>query len=910
MPDWKLLVRERLAGLNVNGVDETTLVDEIAELLEDQYRELRSAGATDDEAKREVLAGIDDVKPLHDWLARSRRREPSPIGDESRGSLFDQLRADVRYAFRAMRRSPLFVAVVLFTLALGIGANTTVFTLVNTLILNPLPVREPGELAAINIVQTQNGGKTGAPLPISLADFRDYQLRNQSFLSVAGYTSVRGMSLRTENGTERIFAEFVTGNYFSTLGINPSLGRFFSDQEDTAPGAHPVAVISYGTWRARFGGSPDVIGKTLRINSSVLTIIGVASPGFIGVNSIFGPDAWIPAVMSEQLLPNEMHAVLTDRTKALFQGAGRLRPGVNLRQAGANLHTLASDLAQEFPAADEGHDTLVRPIRDALFASSGTTSATPMLLGTAVLLAVVGIVLLIACSNVANLMLARSSARQQEMAVRLALGASRSRLLRQLLTESVLLGLLSGLLGVGVGYLGLRATFNMLPNGANFIQPKMDATVFGFALAISLFTGLLFGLVPAFKASNAQVAEALKEEARTAGRSRRKVTAANALLVAQVSFSFLLLVTAALFLRSMGRAYQLDPGFQTAHLAVFLTSPGQAGFSKPQTKAFYKEVRDRVSSDPAIESVSWSSNLPLWSRGVNGLLIEGRQQRSQSEKITTILNTVDVGYFHTAGVAIDRGRAFNELDRETSLPVAIVNEKLARDYWPGGNAIGKRIQLPGETVKREIVGIARTSNYSSWAEAPQACVFVPFEQNFSDSMTLYVRTKGDPGTVLTTVQGVIRAVGPQVLAKDVRTGREIIEGGLFQAKVGVGLLGIFGLLALGLASIGLYGIMAYSVNQRRREIGLRMAIGAASASVLRLILRQGLALVLVGMAIGFAGTLLTGRILSRMLYGVSASDPLSVAGAAVFLMLVAAAACYLPARKASRLDPLDALRES
>jgi putative ABC transport system permease protein len=408
------------------------------------------------------------------------------------------------------------------------------------------------------------------------------------------------------------------------------------------------------------------------------------------------------------------------------------------------------------------------------------------------------------------------------------------------------------------------------------------------------------------------VVEGLKEEVRTTGRSRRRVSLANALLVGQVAFSFFLLVMAALFLRSIGRAYQIDPGFQTAHLAVFMTSPGQAGYGKAQAKAFYKEVRERVATIPGVDSVSWASNLPLWTQPVRGLEVEGRQQRSQANKISTIVDIVDRDYFETAGVAIESGRGFTNVDQENSLPAAIINEKMAHDYWSGGEALGKRVRLPGEKQMRQIVGIAKTANYSAWGEPPQACVYVPLEQKFSDAMTLYVRSQGDPQQILTPVQSQLRAVAPEGLVSStfgIRTGRTIIDGGLFFAKTGVALLSVFGLLALGLASIGLSGIMAYSVNQRKREIGLRMALGAAQASVLRMILKQGMSLVLTGVVIGFVAALLVGRLLNRMLYGVSASDPLSVAGAATVLLAVALLACYLPARWASRVDPLVALRE-
>lgn len=612
--------------------------------------------------------------------------------------------------------------------------------------------------------------------------------------------------------------------------------------------------------------------------------------------------------MAERLLPNEMQNALSDRSKAVFQGVGRFKPPVTLAQAQANLTTIASALASEYPAANEGHTVTVRPIRDVVFGSASGGSTTIVFAGAALLI-VVGIVLLIACSNVANVLLARASARQREMAVRLAMGASRPRLVRQLLTESVLLGLLSGALGLFIGYAGLEILFGRLPGAANFVTPKLDVTVLLFALVLSLATGFIFGAIPAFTASRGSVSEALKEEARTTGRSRKRVTARNALLVGQVAFSFLLLVTAALFLRSIRRAYEMDPGFQTAHLAVFMTSPGQAGYGKPQTNAFYKDVRERVERLPGVVSVSWASSLPLWGRSVNGLQVEGRQQRSRADTIRTIVNTVDRNFFETAGVVIESGREFTDLDQETSTPVAIVNAKMARDNWPGG-ALGKRIQLPGEKLMRQIVGVARTANYSTWGEAPQLCVYVPLEQNYSDAMNLYVRSQGNPQKILIPVQREVRAAGPQILASDMRTGSEIVDGGLFQAKMGVALLSVFGLLALGLASIGLYGVLAYSVNQRRQEIGLRMALGATRASVLRLILKEGMSLVLTGVLIGFAAALFVGRLLSGMLYGVSASDPVSIAGAALMLSAVALLACYLPARWATRIDPLAALREA
>jgi predicted permease len=367
-------------------------------------------------------------------------------------------------------------------------------------------------------------------------------------------------------------------------------------------------------------------------------------------------------------------------------------------------------------------------------------------------------------------------------------------------------------------------------------------------------------------------------------------------------------MTATLFLRSIGRAYNIDPGFQTAHLAIFMTNPGQAGYGKSQTKSFYKDALEQVARIPGVESVSWASNLPLWERPATGLQIEGRQQRSRAEQISTIVNTIAPHFFETSGTALESGRDFTTLDQETTTPVAIVNEKLAREFWPRGDALGKRIQVPGESQLRQIVGIARTANYSNWAEAPQFCVYIPLAQNYSDAMNLYVRSRGEPEQIVTSVQHQLRASAPRLMV-NVLTGRRVIEGGLFFARTGVALLSVFGLLALSLASIGLYGILAYSVNQRKREIGLRMALGAGRGSVLAMVLKEGMSMVFTGVLIGFAATFVVGRLLTTMLYGVSASDPLSIAEAVAVLSVIALLACYLPARGASRVDPLVALRE-
>lgn len=911
MPDWKELVRKRLAPLRLTAAAELDLTEELSQHLQDCYEERLSGGATAEEAYRTALSELDEKYPLavdSERMQRLSKSDPVPLADARRSNILEEFWRDLRFALRSFRTAPVFVLFVVLTLGLGIGANTTVFTVVNTLLLNPLPVRNIAEFAAVAATDVTAKAKRGSPLPISYPALKDYETRNQVFDSLAGYTSPHGLTWQQNGAARSLFAEMVTANYFSTLGLTPARGRFFSADEDRTPGGDRVAVVNYGTWQAHFGGADDIVGKQIRLNGVVFTVIGVAPRHFIGVNSIFGPNVWVPASMAETLLPNQLRGALTDRTEAAFMGIGRLKMGATEQQAQANLAAIQSAMAREHPDANPGETVTVRPLRDVLLPSTFGGSSAVVFAGV-MLLAVVGIVLLIACSNVANLLLARAAARRHEISVRLALGASRGRLVRQLLTESMLLSLFAGGVGVLLALTGLKLLFGAFPSAANFPSPKLDVSVFVFSLLISLAAGFLFGTMPAFRASRTDVAGALKEETRTLGRSRGRITVANILLTGQVAFSFLLLLTAALFLRSIQRAYHIDPGFQTARLATFLTSPGQAGFGIAQSRAFYKEVRDRVRMLPQVRSVAWSSNMPLWARTANGFRPEGWQPRSRNDTAKAVLATVGGDYFETAGIAMIRGRRFKETDDGSSMPVAIVNEKLAHDYWPQG-ALGKRILIPGEKRTRQVVGVVRNANYTTLGEAPQPCVYVPLAQNDSDAMFLYVRSVADPRDVIRPVQREIAAAAPGVLVSGIRTGSEILDGALFQARLGVAMLSVFGLLALGLASVGLYGIMAYSVTQRRREMGLRTALGASRAAVFGLVLKQGMSVVSLGVFIGFVAALIVGRLLSGMLYGVSPNDPVSIVGAAVTMSAVSLLACLLPAHRATSVDPLTALRDA
>lgn len=910
MPEWNLEIRKRLAGLNLRPEREEEIVEELSDHLQQRFEELRARGVAEDEALGEVLAELDwtDLVPELQVSEKTPWTDSEPQGAAPSGHFLEDLWKDLRFALRMLRKSPGFTAVAVLTLALGIGANTAVFTVVDSLILNPLPVENISTLAAVNTTQAKKTAQSGDLQAISYLNLKDIRDRTHAFRSLAGHSYPMAVTMTDKDQPRRVFAEIVTANYFETLGLHPFLGRFFLPSEDTTPGAAPVAVLGYTAWQSRFGGDPGILGRTIQLNETPFTIIGVGPKGFKGVYAVFGPDLWVPSMMAQQVLSAEQRNALSDRALALFTGIGRLQPGVTLAQAQAEMKITGAALEKEDPTANEGKVLTVTQLIEAAYGPERQ----PVVFGGFLLMAIVGFVLLIACSNVANLLLARASARRQEIAVRMALGAGRRRLVRQLLTESVLLGLFSGALGFAFGYGGCRILESLRPveYAQNLADLRLNTPVFVFAFAVAILTGLIFGIVPALRSSRVSVSEVLKEETRNAGRSRSRVTLANALLAGQVAASLVLLVVASLFLRSIEREYVIDPGFQTKHLALFMLYPGQAGYDRARTEQFYKQSLDRIGRIPGVASVSWASNLPLWEGKETGFAIEGQEARKKSEAISAIVDTVDLNYFYTMGIPLLAGRDFSENDRDISTPVAIINDTMAARYWPNQDPLGKRFQLPQGKAFLQVIGVAKTTNYQTLGEPPQPCVYLPLRQNFADTMNLYLRSERDPSTILSAVQEEIHSLDPGLPVEDIRTGTKIIDQALWWSKIGVGLLGVFGFLALGLASVGLYGIMAYSVNQRRREIGVRMALGASHGNVSLLVLRQGMTVVGSGVVVGMTLSLLLGRVLSRFLYGVSGSDPLSLGAASLALLAVAFVACYLPARSASRVDPLVALREA
>lgn len=812
---------------------------------------------------------------------------------------------DLRYVLRGLARSPGFAAAAVISLALGIGANTTIFTLINAVFLNPLPVEKPSELLAVLTVDANNPGVW----TVSYPNYKDLRDQNEVFDSLAAYSFPNPASMQARgNEPEQIMVEFVTGNYFDVLGLKPAAGRFFLPEEDKTPGAHPVVVLGYGFWTRRFGRDPRVLGSTFALNGRQYTVVGVAPARFRGLTVVFGPDLWVP-VMMQELAMVRFRDFFDDRRALFFSVFGRLRAEASLEQANANVKTIADALAREYPVPNRGRSAKSLPLTEATLFPGMRQG---IVLGSAVLMVIVGLVLLIACSNVANLMLARAVARQKEIAIRLSMGAGQWRLVRQLLTESVLLGLIGGIVGLIVAFLGRNFILSFRPAflANNTFDLTLDARVFGFALLISLATGLLFGLVPALSASRFSVVDTLKQESRTVGHAHRRVSLRNVLVVAQVALSIVSLVAAGLFMRSSARAHELDPGFEARRLGVMMVNPGQGGYDQARAEQFYDSVLERVAGVPGLRSASWASSLPLFGGLARSIYPEGLQNQEREEGVLVQTNIVDLGFFETFDVALLQGRDFSSADRKDSIPVAVINDKMAQQFWPGENAIGKRFRMYGENSFREVVGIVETTKIASLGEDPRACAYLSLEQSYSDTMTLYLRTEGDPAPVMAAVQREVRAMDPLVPVINPLTVEEVMDQSLFAPKLAAGLLGVMGVMALALASVGLYGVLAFRVTQRFNEIGLRISLGARRSDVLWMVLRNAMTLVAVGVGLGLAAAFAVSRVVSGLLFGISATDPVTFLGVTLVLTAVALAASSIPALRASRVDPLVALRHT
>ncbi len=802
---------------------------------------------------------------------------------------------DLRFALRSLRKSPGFAAAAILILALGIGANTAIFSLLDAVVLHPLPgVSRPEALVDFS-------GNT-----VSYPWYREVREGTASSLSGLAAWRVRDMSLSGGAAAERIGGGIVSGNYFDVLGARPALGRLLAPADEQS--GEPVVVLGHRLWKQRFGADPAVVGKSVPLNGAPFTVIGVAPEGFRGAAFGQSPDVWVPIGAWPRLATGRFRSLdLGARGWGWLSVTGRLRSDVPVAQAQAAVQVAARQQSAAFP--DDSPDQAPVMLRSTLRAAAGFGQSGDPVAFLALLVGAVGVTLAIACANLANLLLARATARQREIAVRQAIGATRSRLVRHLLTESLLLGVLGGAAGLLVASWSLGLIGRMpLPDDLSFavFGPSLDARALGFSLLLSIATGLAFGLLPAIQASAGSVGSALKASS-AAGPPRSR--ARDALVAAQVSLCLLLLVAAGLLGRSLQSALATDLGFPSHGLMVSTVDLGLQRYDAPRAAVFLRELRDRVASSPGVRSASWAGLVPLGGgQWVESFSIEGRPS-PESRRDEAEINVLGAGFFRTMEIPVLEGREFDDrVDREGSPAVALVNEAMARRYWPGRSPVGRRIDIGG--AARTVVGTVRDFRTGSLRDRPAPQVYLPMAQDPGaglQPLNLLVRGRSGASGVAEAIRSEIRRLDPSLPSR-LGTFDEELGGQLVPQRLGSALLGLFGLLSLVLAAVGIYAVISFGVAARTREIGVRMALGARAADVRRLVVAQTARPVAAGVALGVILGAVAARLLAGFLYGVSPSDPVTFAGVTALLLFCALGAAYLPARRASRIDPMTALR--
>jgi predicted permease len=825
---------------------------------------------------------------------------------------------DLRFALRTFRKGPVFVAVAVVSLALGIGANTAIFTFVDQLLLRLLPVRNPEQLVTLWGRGEHYGGNNG-PIKLSYPMYADFRDQNQVFDGMFCRWNVP-FSLSFEGRTERVAGELVSGTYFPVLGVGAALGRVFTSDDDRIKGGHPVAVISYRFWQTRFAGDPQVIGKNLLINGYPFTIVGVSQAGFDGTDPSYPAQVRVPIVMRIELFPQGTGA-LENRRQRWVNAYGRLKPGMTLEQARAGLQPLfhqmlemevqQKDFARAAPITKERFLQMWVDLLPATKARSNLRDrfGKPLL----VLMVIVAFVLLIACANVANLLIARATARQKEIAVRLALGAGRGRIVSQLLAESLLLALAGGAIGLALAVWIDRTLIGFLPVGITPIplSTRPDLRILLFNLGISILTGVTFGLVPALQSTRPNLAPTLKDEVGSiAGGS--SVGLRKTLVTAQVTLSLLLLIGAGLFIRSLSNLKDLDPGFQTKNLLTFSVDPTLNGYKNERSLQFYKQLKENLDTLPGVEAASLAVVAVLENNEWDNSVTVESYTAKPGEWIDPHFNYVSPDYFKSLAIPVLLGRDFRATDGLGAPKVAMINEKFARQYFANGNAIGRHIGMggdPGTKTDIEIVGIVRDSKYESMRDEMPLEVFVPYNQmNFLNGMSAYIRTSRNPEQTFSTIRKVVNSVDSSVPVYGMKTLEKQLDNSLITERLVASLSSAFGLLATLLAAIGLYGVMAYTVARRTREIGVRMALGAAARDVIWLVMKEVLLLVAAGIGIGLPIAWGLTSLVKAQLYGITPNDPASIAWATLGIAAVACLAGYVPAVRATRIDPMRALR--
>jgi macrolide transport system ATP-binding/permease protein len=916
--DWKQHLRSRLASLRLSPAREAEIIDELSQHLDERYAELRRGGVAEDEADRLAIEELCDADTLARHMRPLRQAHvPPPIDPGTPGRAFTRdLGQDLRYGFRMLLKQPGFTVAVVLTLALGIGANTAVFSLVNAMLFQHLPV--PNRERLVYVYR----GTSGVFSYPGYAWLRD---GNHTLDGLAAWGGISA-SLNSGDRAELVSGAIVTGSFFDLLGIRAGHGRLISTADDVKPGAHPVTVISHDFWQTRFAGAPDIVGRGVRLNGHPFTIIGIAPAGFTGPQLGIIRDLYVPMMMQAIMRPpragysGEMNPdLLNNRTNSWLYGLGRLKPGVTVEQARAELDILANTFAQTL--ATNGPPP--RHTANAVPIDQGNVTERQQLVSVALLLGgVVGAVLLIGCANIANLLLSRAASRRRELAVRLAIGASRARIIRQLLAESLLLSLMGGAAGLGLAWAMVRG-FRAAPPPAGALpvfNVVVDHRVLWCSLALSIATGVVFGLLPALKASKPNVVPALRDAADTETRGRR-FGLKQGLVVAEVALSFLLLMAAGLFVRSLQSAQHINPGFDAEKLLSAPLNTNLLRYTTVQGREFYRQIVERVERLPGVESATLARVAVLTGGSrVLSLHVEGRGDahdlmRSEGGTVTrdpraTNVNIVGPRFFKTLGIPLVLGRDFTDQDNRDRPLVTIVNSTLATAQFGGVTPVGKRVSFDGSTGPwREIVGVVSDSKYGALSEDAVSVAYLPLSQNHETGMTLYARTSVPPETLVAAVRREIQSLEPNLPVPNLRTVTDAIGTSLYGPRMGAWLLSAFGAVGVLLATVGIYGVLSFSTARRTHEIGIRLALGATTHDVFALVVRDGMLLVVVGIAIGIASGLLAARSLATLLYGVTPSDVPTFIITTILLIGVALAACAIPARRAMRVQPISALRQ-
>jgi predicted permease len=923
MPEWKTAIAARLAPLRLRPGREREIIDELSQHLDDRYEELRAGGASPEAAMRLAIDEIDD----EDLLAREMRplrqaRLPEPIAAGApQPGLLGGAAQDLVYAARLLRKHPGFAAAAILTLALGIGANTAIFSLVNAMLLQRLPVQHRDRLLYV----FSGAGWNVLSYP-AYAALRDGSTLVDGLAAWGGITA----SMNADGETDLVSGAIVTGNFFDVLGLAAQRGRLLAAADDVTPGAHPVAVISHRLWQTRFNGRTDIVGSQVRFNGALFTIVGVTPPSFTGAQLNVQRDLYVPMMMQALMRPPRAGYSGEQNPDLLKNPNNGWLFEVALRKADATPAQVQSELAAVSTTYLRAANPNARPARITVVpVDEGDPSQRQQMRSVALLLSgVVGAVLLIACANVANLLLSKAAARRREVAIRLALGASRWRIVRQLLTESVLLATIGGGAGLLLAWIVVQA-FQTAPPPAGALpialEFAVDRRVLLFSLVLSVTTGIVFGAVPALQASRPGLVPALKDEALVPDGRARWFNLKQALVVTEVALSLLLLIAAGLFIRSLRVAQTIEPGFASSELVSAPLQVNILRYTKAQGQEFYRRVAERMAQLPGVKSAA-VARVALLTGGarVMTVAVEGRTDsgnRSQSEGgsvatsagQTTLANVVGPGFFGTLGIPLVRGRDFTVDDQQNAPLVAVVSETMAKQFFPGEDPLGKRFttgfsNAAGQWI--EIVGVVRDTKYTSLGEAASPVVYMPLSQRHETGVTLYVRTSVAPAGLVTQVRREIQALEPNLPVPNVQTLDETIGTSLYAARMGAMLLTVFGAIALLLASLGIYGVLAFSISRRTREIGIRMALGADRSRVFALVVREGMWLVGIGLAIGVAAGLYGSAWMKSFLFEVSARDAATFTIVPCVLAAVALLACYLPARRAMRVDPMVALRDS